>query len=414
MSKKTNPNYRWVILIINFLACAMAYAGLTIWSMASGDLATTFNISSIQASLGSGLFMAGYAVGSFVMAYLAPKIGFRPCGVIGLGLMVIGTFIIPVSPSYALILLARFMQGWGILWLVGVNSSIAWFPARQMGLASGVVGGGLTLGIGIGGWVATALINATGSWQAAFKTWAIILLVFTVIWGVLFREPSKDMYPEDAKPAAEAGKAKAVNPYKTVAGWLCIIVMFLDCWQLIGFNSIMTGYLQERGYSAAQAATALLVAGLIGIAATPIGGIISDGLVKKGMIPLKARAYTQGILGFLIAAISTFIFPFLAPVSYGAAILGSLLCGWGVPVVNATSGAIPVDLLNDPEAGGKLFGGTILIGIGLGGILVPSIAVAVAEAAGWNAAFAVLAIGALVGTIISVALPKIRIAQEAD
>lgn len=410
--KTTNPSYRWVILIINFLACAMAYAGLTIWSMASGDLAATFQISSVQASLGSGLFMAGYAVGSFVMANLAPKIGFRPCGVIGLGLMVIGTFIIPVSPSYALILLARFMQGWGILWLVGVNSSIAWFPSRQIGLASGIVGGGLTLGIGIGGWVATALISATGSWQAAFKTWAIILLVFTIIWAILFREPSKNMYPEDAPATVTASNAKAVNPYKTIAGWLCIFVLFLDCWQLIGFNSIMASFLQVKGYSAAQAASALLVAGLIGIVATPIGGIVSDNLVKKGMIPLKARAYTQGILGFLVATISTFIFPFLAPVSYGMAILMSLLCGWGIPVVNATSGALPVDLLKDPEAGGKLFGGTILIGIGLGGILVPSIAVAVSEAAGWNAAFAVLAIGALVGTVISLALPKFSISED--
>ena len=61
---------------------------------------------------------------------------------------------------------------------------------------------------------------------------------------------------------------------------------------------------------------------------------------------------------------------------------------------------------------GKLFGGTILIGIGLGGILVPSIAVAVSEAAGWNAAFAVLAIGALVGTVISLALPKFSISED--
>ena len=407
--KTVNANYRWVILVINFLACAMSYAGLTIWSMASGELAETFQISSIEASMGSGLFMAGYAVGSFVMAYLAPKIGFRPCGIIALGLMVIGTFIIPVSPNYSLILLARFLQGWGILWLVGVNSSIAWFPSRQMGLASGVVGGGLTLGMGIGGWVATALINATGTWQNAFRTWSVILLVFTIIWALLFKEPAKNMYPEDEISGEQTESVRKKNPYKTVAGWLCIIVMFLDCWQLIGFNTVMTGFLQESGYSAEQAATALLCAGLIGVAATPIGGIISDTFIKKGMLPLKARAITQAIPGFLVAAVTTLLFPMIAPFSFGLALLMSILCGWGVPVVNATSGALPVDLLKDSEAGGKLFGGTILIGLGLGGILVPSIATAVAESAGWNIAFAVLAAGALLGTIISLALPKFKL-----
>ena len=402
--KTPSHSYKWVILIINFIACAMAYAGLTIWSMAQGDLAAAFNISGIQASLGSALFMAGYAVGSFIMAYLSPKIGFRPCGIISLALMVAGTLIIPSVSNYTLILIARFMQGWGILWLVGVNSSVAWFPKEQMGLASGVVGGGLTLGIGIGGWVATALIRATGSWQGAFRTWGIILLVFTVIWAVLFREPAK-------RPQEETGRAcdvsaPHINPYRTAAGWMCILVLFFNCWQLIGFNTIMPGFLQEKGFSAAHAASAILATGLIGIASTPIGGIFSDLLIKKGMLPLKARAFTQGIVGFLVAAVSTALFPFIAPLSVSAAIIMCIFCGWGIPVTNATSGALPVDLLKDPEAGGKLFGGTILFGIGLGGIIVPPLATAVSVSAGWNAAFIVLAAGALAGTVISLLLPR--------
>ena len=172
--------------------------------------------------------MAGYAVGSYVEAQLSPKIGYRGAGLLGLILMAIGTIGIPMAKSYNLILLFRFMQGWGILWLVGVNSSVAWFPAKQRGLASGVIGGGLTLGIGAGGVVANALINAAGTWQGAFRTWGIIIAVMTVCYGILMKEPPKDLYPEDV---VEKGpeSAEKINPFKTAACWLCIFILFFNC-----------------------------------------------------------------------------------------------------------------------------------------------------------------------------------------
>ena len=407
-AKTYNPSYRWVILIINFIVCAAAYAGLTMWSMASEDLASTFQISSVQASLGSALLMAGYAVGSYVEAQLSPKIGYRGAGLLGLILMAIGTIGIPMAKSYNLILLFRFMQGWGILWLVGVNSSVAWFPAKQRGLASGVIGGGLTLGIGAGGVVANALINAAGTWQGAFRTWGIIIAVMTVCYGILMKEPPKDLYPEDV---VEKGpeSAEKINPFKTAACWLCIFILFFNCWQLIGFNSIAANFLKASGFSAGQAATAVLLAGLTGVASTPIGGMISDSLVRKGQDPLKARAFTTAIPGFMIAAVATLFFPFLAKGSFALACIMAILCGWGVPVTNATSGALPMDLLQNEEAAGKMFGANILVAIGGGGILAPIIAAALANSIGWNACFIVLALGAAAGMIISLILPRFKL-----
>lgn len=83
--------------------------------------------------------------------------------------MVIGLFGVTIAPNFALVLLFRFMQGWGILWLVGVNSSVAWFPPAKRGFASGVIGASLTLGIGMGGLVATGLMSIAGTWQGAFR-----------------------------------------------------------------------------------------------------------------------------------------------------------------------------------------------------------------------------------------------------
>ena len=406
---KVNSSYRWVILIINFIICAMAYAGLTMWSMAAEDLAVTFEISAVQASIGSGILMAGYAVGSYVEATLTNKIGYRGGGLLGLVLMVIGTIGIPLAGNYNLILFLRFLQGWGILWLVGVNSSVAWFPAKQRGLASGVIGGGLTLGIGCGGWVATGLTNLAGTWQGAFRIWGIVIAIVSVIWAILMKEPPKDLYPADIEVKEEAPVHKRINPFATIACWLCILILFFNCWQLIGFNSILANCLKDFGYSAEQASTAVLLAGLIGVISTPVGGTISDGLVKKGWIPLKARVFTTAVPGFLVATVTTVLFPVLAKSCFGVAGLMSILCGWGVPVTNATSGALPMDLLQDEDAAGRMFGANILIGCGGGGILAPVISTAVAESWGWKACFIVLAAGALIGVVISLLLPKFKV-----
>lgn len=409
LGTKCSSNYRWVILTINAIICAMAYAGLTMWGMASTDLAASFEISSIQASIGSGALMAGYAIGSYVEAALTNRIGYRGAGVLGLAFMVIGTLGIPIATNYNVILILRFLQGWGILWLVGVNSSVAWFPAKQRGLASGVIGGGLTLGIGCGGWVATGLTNWAGTWQGAYRAWGIILAVASVIWAILMKNPPKDLYPADTATIPEGKCRKKVNPFTTIACWLCILILFFNCWQLVGFNSVLANYMKDVGFSAEQASTVVLLAGLIGVISTPVGGMISDNLVKKGWEPLKARVFTTAIPGFLVAAITTALFPVVVRSSFGVACLMSVLCGWGVPVTNATSGALPMDLLQDEDAAGRMFGANILVGIGGGGILAPIISMALAEEMGWGACFIILAVGALIGTIISLSLPKFRI-----
>jgi MFS family permease len=142
--------------------------GLNLWNTASIELENTFQISATAASMGTALFMPGYAVGSVVENYASAKKGYRMGGLLGLILMVIGSFIIPFAPNYVIVLMGRFLQEWGILWLIGVNSSVAWFPANQRGLVSSLIGASLVIGIGTGSLFATILINIVGTWQGAF------------------------------------------------------------------------------------------------------------------------------------------------------------------------------------------------------------------------------------------------------
>lgn len=407
---KANPNYRWIVLIMNFLICVIAYSGLTMWNMAGPELAETFQISSLQSSFGYSFMMAGYAVGSIVESSLAAKKGYRFAGALGLIIMVIGIFGIPMAPNYWVVLFFRFCQGWGVLWLVGVNSTVAWFPLHQRGMASGIVGAGLTAGMGIGSLVATALLEITGTWQGSFKVFGVILLVSTAIWAALVKEPPADLYPDETvEVQAVKAAGKNINPYKTAAAWLCALCLFLNCWQLVGFNTIASGYAMSLGYTEVQAGLVVMICGLTGIVATPVGGIISDALVRKGMEPVKARSVTQALPGFLIAAVSAAVYPLMAPVSFGMALFGAVLVGWGSPVTNATTGALPTDLLGDEEAANKMFGLTVLAGIGAAGFTVPTVSAYLVEAFGYTAALVILGAGALLGMVVSLMLPKFKL-----
>jgi dipeptide/tripeptide permease len=62
-------------------------------------------------------------------------------------------------------------------------------------------------------------------------------------------------------------------------------------------------------------------------------------------------------------------------------------------------------MLKSPDRAGKLFGLIILVGIS-GGVIAPYVIAAVSASAGWTVAFAVLGIGALVGMVIGLIIPR--------
>ena len=147
--------------------------------------------------------------------------------------------------------------------------------------------------------------------------------------------------------------------------------------------------------------------GLIGLIMTPVGGALSDTFIRRGVSPLKARAYCMAFVGFLFTAVSLFIFPFVAGISFSLVMVISLLHGLGAPVSNASIGALPLDLLGDPVLADKMFGMTCLLGLS-GGIIAPLIVTAAVEAYGWTAGIFITALGAVAGVIIGIIMPKFK------
>lgn len=191
------PAYRWVIMIMNFFILILGYTALGIWSVALPELTATFKLSNLQIQFGSSAFMAGYAVGSIVEAKWAAKLGFKKAGLIGLVLFVATCFAIPYCPNFGLVLLLRFLQGWGNIWCIATSMTTAWFPVNERGMASGFVGGGLSLGAGAGGIIIAGLMTFIDTWQQCYIVFGIISLVVVVLWTILTKDAPRDLYPEE-------------------------------------------------------------------------------------------------------------------------------------------------------------------------------------------------------------------------
>jgi MFS family permease len=402
MNETKAPNLS-ALLVVNFLFLAFAYAGLSTWSVAIPNLQKTFNLSATMIQLGGSMLMLGYGVGSLVESILSARIGLKKTGILAALMLLVPQFLIPYIPSYGLILFLRFIQGWGIVWFITVCMVTGWFPIEKRGIAAGVIGGSIPFGVGMGGIIAGWLLAQVGSWQTSFIYFGAIVIVIVAIWLVVVKDP-----PQQAAQGPAATARPTVSPYSYAAGWLVAFALFFNFVSLIGLYTVLGPYLYHLGYQSTQVGMGLMACGLIGAVTTPLSGIIGDTIVRKGGSAVKVRAYIMGF-AFLLAAITAFLVPAVAPAGYCAMLFIVILAGAGVPMTNASIGALPTDMLKDPIIANKLFGMMILIGAAVGGTLAPFLATAVATAAGWTMGFAVLGIAALFGCILSFITPKYEV-----
>lgn len=415
---KKSSAYPWFVMVVMFLVLVPGWAYSTIWSMAINDIMADFGVSSATAQLGNSLQIAGYAIGSYVLAMLSAKTGKKKAASVGVILFLIGTFGIPFCHSFAVVLVLRFFQGCGIIWGMAVGLTQSWFPRRRLGLVSGIVGAGLVFGNGFGGWYASFLYGMFPAWRTMFLVSGIPFLVISLVFLIFVRDAPKGLYPEDEAEVEAMRRSSVVQEHKSVwvipAAWLCCLALFAECYASSGWGAVFPQYAYGLGYSIDQVGMANFVLGLLAIPLTPVAGMLTDYCAKKGIHPLKSRAYIMAFVGFLPMAIACFLMPVLCPIALWGVYVIVIVRSTVSPIGNACLGALPRDLLGDETMADKMFGMTIFIGI-MGGVITPYATAAIQMAVGWSAAFSSLAVVSLFGMAIGIAMPIVGRKQiEAD
>lgn len=235
-ARQASPRYRWVMLVLCSLT---ALCVITLPNMSLPPMFAT-----ISADLGLSLVEIGLIWGmvsftgiffALIGGTLGDRFGtramlFAACFVTGLfGL----TRSLAVDFGTLLVAALAFGIFQAIIPVLLFKVAHHWFPAEQLGMASGVISAGFAAGLMLGPLLSTSVIlPALGGWRQVFICYGVVAVIVGLIWLVV--------HPPEAKP--ESGHA----PRLSLGDSLRQVVRLRGVWILgiggLGMNACIQGF----------------------------------------------------------------------------------------------------------------------------------------------------------------------------
>ena len=392
---------RWYIISLVALATVINYidrgAINFMWPYIHKDFGIAEADSKEALALITTFFMIAYAIGQTITGKMMDAIGTR----MGMTVSIIGWSISIALHALARSVLSfnffRFLLGLSEAgnWPGATKSNAEWFPAKERAIAQGIFGAGASLGSVIAAPVMATLILAFG-WKTTFALIAILGIVWIIPW-LLINKNTPDKHPWITREEQEhildcATDKKTLTADTQVYSWKQLL-SFRNTWGIITarffidpvwwlFVTWLPTFLKEQfSFDMKQIGAFAWVPYLFAAIGGLAGGYFSSLLIKKGVGAAKARkrAITIGCSimlvslvaivyylpqlkdepGVAIALISATLFGFqflinnlqTLPADYfhgrnvgtvagmggTAAVVGTLLTTWAVPVITKTS-----------------------------------------------------------------------------
>ena len=276
-------------LIVLFCAgWAVIYADRTVLYPLLTVVAQEFHLSGVQTGLITGAYFTLYVSAQLASGLLAEHFGLKRMLVLFSMLSTVGVAGLGVAAvNYPALLgvVALHGAGAGAYYTMAYSITIHAVPHHLRGIASGVINGGMSLGLAAGLALAGPFYQATGSWRVPF----LILAVPTFLMAVLYRGVVREVQI----PVRRSISLWKLASDRTI---LCMILagfcVLYGWWVLLSWAPVF--FQTERGVSLTMSGLYTLV---IAITAMPSGlilGRLSDRIGRKriilGMLPLMALA----------------------------------------------------------------------------------------------------------------------------
>jgi predicted MFS family arabinose efflux permease len=303
--------------------------------------------------------LAAYLVGTGAVSWLSTRT--EPSTIIKGGLVAsaAGLGILAASTGFATLAVGLFVAGLGSagVWVPAPGMAAAIVGPERGGMAIGVVGSGIGLGIFVVGPLTNAVrsVAGEGAWRPVYAIETVIAVVVALAVAGLVRAP--------AAGAGAAPPAVSTTVIRQVPGWVQLVAAFA----LFGAGYSLFFYffvtqLQDAGW---RSSSTNLVASLMGLSAV-FGGV--------GFCPLFDRWGRAPLImiGFVVMATAPLLALTAALVPVLAAAVGFGLCVSGTPTA---IGAHVADHLSGRAFGAAfgsltfVFGGAQLLGPQLGGVI---------------------------------------------
>lgn len=307
----------WAAVVLVGLAAMVAQAfGRFTYGVLLPAVRDDLGLSNTVAGLFATLNVGAYLLGTIIIVRATARVRLLALMRTGLVLSTVGLLVAALAPGGPVLVVGLLLMGLGgaCIWIPSPSLAAAEVPPERRGLAVGVIGAGIGIGIVFAGRLANTLRERLGD-----GAWDDVYLVEAAIGAAVALAVLLLLRPE-AEPAPNRS-ASSFAVLRTMEGWAPLTVAYAA----FGFSYLMAlTYLTARleddaGWTEAQAAGAFAVAGLAGI----VGGIVLGALADR----VGPRLVLVGSFAFLGAGILGVLSGLPVLVFAGAAVVGMTFSG---------------------------------------------------------------------------------------
>ena len=396
-NSNVNSNYKipWNILIIAIFLNFCTWAFLFITPPMETILSANLHISHFQTSLLFSAPILMIVLVAIPAGIIADRIGLKRAIGIGAIIACIGAVLRGTASTYSGLLIFSLIFGFGMGWTFANLPKLArsCSSSQQTSFVMGIINGfGLLGGIGTALAITVPLIYPlTNSYHGVFYVWSVPLLIATILWWVIVREPPCPSTEIESEQTESVG-LKQVLKDKTL--WLLAFIHLLHNIFFYTWSGWLPTYLLQKGVG-------LSLSGLL----TSI--MLWVGIPTVILVPMLFSK--TNISKRLLIWVPSLIFAFLAI----WIIYASEFAIWFIMVIAGiinilrfnTLLSLPVEIMPKKHAG---VAGGVVVAIGyIGAVIGPTMAGQILDITGsFQTIFVILAVLSLIAMGLTFLIPS--------
>jgi|WetSurSiteA1Bulk_404760.scaffolds.fasta_scaffold18192_2 MFS family permease len=331
MDEVVYPKFRWYILVTMIICTATTAIGLIGPQPLQSDIKKSmpqYDAGQITLITMSS-FNAFVALSAFFGGMLLDKFGVIKVFIGGIISIAIGSFLVFFIGDTALgLVIVRLFQGIGTGPIMASSAPLAaaYFPHKERSIVTGFQGFSVALGVVLGLSIMPRLAAYFGDWHKALMMTGplgIVGIILAII--IAFGPKPPQAIVEKTQEEHEAGIAHAFK--KALAQpvtWVAIGAYFCMSWIFQAFNDLTPSYIAldpptGLGLGSTKGGDYLVLAQIVFMGGSILGGIITDKVFKGSGRPIMAT-------GFFFGAIFSFLIKYVFITGNAAVLIFCLTC----------------------------------------------------------------------------------------
>lgn len=400
------------ILSVLFVGVLMAALDIAIIGPALPAIQQSFGVSERDIAWVFNIYVLMNLVGTPLMAKLSDRYGRRAIYVLDVALFGLGSAIVMLSPSFAVMLLGRAVQGFGAGGIFPVASAVIGdtFPPEKRGGALGLIGAVFGLAFIVGPIIGGVLLLLSWHWIFAINL-PIAAALIVAAWGIL-----PTTRPEEQRPFDWVGMALLALLLGSLAFGLTWIdpqnfAGSLQTWQVWPFLLLAAVLTPIFWWCEHRTADPIVRPALLGSRQMRLASAISFGAGLGEVSVVFMPALAVAAFAVKSSTASFMLLPLVVALFIGSPLAGRLLDRLGSrAVVIGGTALLALGMLIMGLVGGNQIGyyaGSIVVGFGLAALLGAPIryimlneAAAADRAAAQSVGTVFISVGQLVGAAV--------------